>query len=120
MSCVPTVFVGLLLSLLPSLAAGAGDVVYASVLPDALGPPISPSFLGFSLEWDVASTWTGRNHTRPSFINLMKQLQQSTLLPHPHPPTTIRLGGNSADYSWWARICALLASPCAAWRGPHC
>ena len=83
-----------------SLSAVRSEVVdkVSSVVYTAqpVSPPIRPSFIGFSLEHDMATTWTGLSHTRPSFVNLMRQLHPTR---HPHNGTTFRIGGNSADYS---------------------
>ena len=69
------------------------SVVYTA---QPVSPPISPSYIGFSLEHDMATTWTGLSHTRPSFINLIHQLHPTR---GPHSGTTFRIGGNSADYA---------------------
>ena len=59
---------------------------------------IAPNFIGFSIEWDIAMSWTGyQNAPRRSLTNLMKQLM---LTPGQEGPV-FRIGGNSADYSWF-------------------
>ena len=87
----------LLVTLCAASPAAAADTVHARVMSKQQyrSPPISPHFIGFSLEWDIAWTWTGLNHTRDSFITLMAQLSFS---PNDGGPL-FRIGGNSADYS---------------------
>ena len=83
--------------LLPFARSDAVDhvtsVVYTS---QSVSRPISPSYIGFSLEHDMATTWTGLAHTRPSFLNLIRQLHPTR---RTHSGTTFRIGGNSADYA---------------------
>src|SRR6185437_14560452 len=81
-----------LLSFTLSSSLPAADQVFVTVHRANISAPISPNFIGFSLEHDIATSWTGRGHVRPSFVNLMAQLQQTS-------PTfggpTLRIGGNS-------------------------
>ena len=55
-----------------------------------------PSFLGMSLEYQALHVYTGRdpNHVDPVFIQLLRNLV-------PGQSPIVRIGGNSADYSWW-------------------
>ena len=80
-----------------TLSFRAADEVFVRVQRSNISAPISPNFIGFSLEHDIATSWTGRGHVRPSFVNLMAQLQQTS---YAFGGPTIRIGGNSADYSW--------------------
>ena len=82
----------LLLSLLVPSASAADVVTATPRLKQFRSPAISPSFIGFSLEHDMAWTWTGLDHVRPSFVTLMGILARGG-------GTTFRIGGNSADYS---------------------
>ena len=81
-----------LLSLLAPLAFAADVVTATPQLKQFRSPPVSPTFIGFSLEHDIACTWTGLDHVRPSFVTLMRILARDG-------GTTFRIGGNSADYS---------------------
>ena len=82
------------------LAAGAGardlPPVAAAVSPTPSGRPMPPSFLGMSLEYQALHVYTGRdpNHVDPVFIQLLRNLV-------PGQSPIVRIGGNSADYSWW-------------------
>lgn len=82
------------------LAPGAGaqvlPPVVASVSATPTGQPMRPSFLGMSLEYQALHVYTGRDpdHVDPVFIQLLRNL-----VPGQHP--IVRIGGNSADYSWW-------------------
>ncbi len=91
----------LLLCTLTYPSSLAADEVFVTVHPSSISPPISPNFIGFSLEHDIATSWTGRGHVRPSFVNLMAQLQQTS---YTFGGPTLRIGGNSADYSWSQHI----------------
>ena len=78
----------------------AGDSVTAVIhLDQPASPAILPNYIGFSLEWDIATSWTGRESMapRPSFIRLMRQLM---LTPGQEGPT-FRIGGDSATHSWY-------------------
>ena len=81
------------LLLLPSVHSQSCTTVNVSFTSAAISPPIPSDFLSFSIEVDVALEWTGRSRTtpRPEFVALMRQLGRPTL----------RIGGDSTDYSWW-------------------
>ena len=84
----------------PRTPAEPGDTVTVAVSSlKAVSPPVLPNYIGFSLEWDIATSWTGRLSTapRPSFIALMRQLM---LTPGQEGPT-FRIGGDSATHSWY-------------------
>ena len=70
--------------------------VAAAVSPTPSGQPMPPSFLGMSLEYQALHFYTGRdpNHVDPVFIQLLRNLV-------PGQSPIVRIGGNSADYSWW-------------------
>jgi hypothetical protein len=73
-------------------------VVSATVDDAAPGLPIAPDFLGLSLEYRAVREYTGANPHRidPLLIALVRGLTTAGEQP------SIRIGGNSADHSWWA------------------
>ena len=84
-----------------TLAPPSTDSVYARVdLHQPTSRPILPNYSGFSLEWNIATSWTGRqSHApRPSFVSLMSQLM---LTPGQEGPT-FRIGGDTATHSWYS------------------
>ena len=88
------------LSLLLPLSTAANDNVTAFItLTNSSSPLIQPNFVSFSLEVSTALGWTGTDPTnpKPTFLALMSYLR---LTPH-SPGPTLRIGGNSADESWW-------------------
>ena len=96
------------LCLLPLVHSDAVDQVHSVVYTSQpISRPISPSFIGFSLEHDIATTWTGLSHTRPSFVHLIRQLHPTR---RAHSGTTFRIGGNSADYSLYTSNSTLPAN----------
>jgi hypothetical protein len=66
-----------------------------------IGIEIAPNYVSFSLEHDLALHWVGSQklgiNPKPSFTTLMSQL----LLTDKQIGPTFRIGGNSADYSWY-------------------
>ena len=80
----------------PSAFAADDSVLVKVFTSQFRSPPISPHFIGFSLEHDMAWTWTGLDHVRPSFVTLMSQLSTEQ---HRTGGPLFRIGGNSADYS---------------------
>jgi hypothetical protein len=83
-----------------ALAASAGaqelPPVAATVSAAPSGQPMPPSFLGMSLEYQALHVYTGRDpdHVDPVFVQLLRNLV-------PGQSPIVRIGGNSADYSWW-------------------
>ena len=88
--------VGLLSSLLSVTSAqpicGANSI-NVTFYHSPVSPPIPSDYISFSIEVDVILQWTGRSPTapRPEFTTLMSQLGRPTL----------RVGGDSTDYSWY-------------------
>ena len=82
---------------------GAADTVDVVINPASpISKEIPPNFVSFSVEVFGMQWWTAvyPKPTRPSFINLIRQLNAYT--PGPHPPQfrrIFRIGGNSADTS---------------------
>jgi Glycosyl hydrolase family 79 C-terminal beta domain len=70
--------------------------VPATVAATTTGQPMAASFLGMSLEYQALHVYTGRDpdHVNPVFIQLLRNLA-------PGQSPIVRIGGNSADYSWW-------------------
>ena len=58
----------------------------------ALGPPISPNFVGLSIE-----VWGVSTYLNPRVASLLRELRRLT--PGRHPGPVLRLGGGSADAS---------------------
>jgi hypothetical protein len=84
---------------LDSVTAGAqptDPTVSASVGSNPSGQPLAPGFTGVSLEYSALHVYTGRDPraVNPVLIGLIRNLAlgQSPVL---------RIGGNSADYTWW-------------------
>ena len=84
-----------LLSLLPAISAQRCNTnsVNVSFTSSPVSPPIPADYISFSIEVDVILEWTGHSPTttRPQFTSLMSQLGRPT----------IRVGGDSSDYSWY-------------------
>jgi hypothetical protein len=70
--------------------------VVASVGDTPGGQPMGQSFLGVSLEYNALHIYTGRDprHVDPVLIQLLRNLD-------PGQSPVVRIGGNSADFSWW-------------------
>ena len=70
--------------------------VVASVGGTPGGQPMGQSFLGVSLEYNALHIYTGRDprHVDPVLIQLLRNLD-------PGQSPVVRIGGNSADFSWW-------------------
>jgi Glycosyl hydrolase family 79 C-terminal beta domain len=73
---------------LPPVAATVADATAGQAMP--------PSFLGMSLEYGALHVYTGRNpdDVNPVLIQLLRNLA-------PGQTPIVRIGGNSADYTWW-------------------
>ncbi len=86
-------------SSMPATAQANDNVTALVNLNNATSPAIQPNFASFSIEVGSALGWTGLNTTQPksSFLALMSYLR---LTPHA-PGPILRIGGNSADNSWW-------------------
>lgn len=66
--------------------------VSATVAINQIRPPVSQSFMGFSIEWSMIGGLTTREYGRQrALINLMQQLQRC------NGPMVLRIGGNSED-----------------------
>jgi Glycosyl hydrolase family 79 C-terminal beta domain len=62
----------------------------------AVGRPIAPGFVGFSFEYQAVREYTGSNpHAiNPVLVRLIRNLA-------PDQSPVLRIGGNSADETWW-------------------
>jgi hypothetical protein len=62
----------------------------------AVGRPIPAGFVGFSLEYQAVREYTGSNPRaiNPVLVQLIRNLA-------PHQSPVLRIGGNSADETWW-------------------
>src|SRR5690349_15699566 len=70
--------------------------VMASVGDTPGGQPMGQSFLGVSLEYNALHIYTGRDprDVDPVLIQLLRNLD-------PGQAPVVRIGGNSADFTWW-------------------
>jgi hypothetical protein len=70
--------------------------VPATVAGIPAGQPMGPSFVGMSLEYEALHAYTGRDpkHINPVLIQLLRNVV-------PGQTPIVRIGGNSADYTWW-------------------
>ena len=76
----------------------APSTVYATVRQTPSGPPLSPEFLGLSLEYTALDAYTGANPAAldPVFVQLLRNLATT-----PGQQLVLRIGGNSTDSTWW-------------------
>jgi hypothetical protein len=81
--------------------AGPDEVVEDRTVSVTAGAPIPRSFAGFSMEYWAAPSYVGATRPNPIFARLVQTLAEGG-----NGAPTIRLGGNSADESWWNPIAA--------------
>ena len=76
--------------------AARADVLSATVTPTPTGPTMGPGFVGVSFEYRAVHQYTGRDpaHIDPVLVALLNGLA-------PGQSKVIRIGGNSADDTWW-------------------
>ena len=69
----------------------------ASVGSNPTGQAMAQGFTGLSLEYGALHSYTGRDpdHVNPVLLNLMRNLAPGG------QTTVLRIGGNSADKTWW-------------------
>ncbi|MBV9423671.1 MAG: hypothetical protein JOZ98_12225 [Solirubrobacterales bacterium] len=81
-----------------ALAAGAAaqTPLQATVSPATVGQPMAPGFVGLSLEYSALHVYTGRDplQVNPVFEALVRNLA-------PGQAPVLRIGGGSADATWW-------------------
>lgn len=82
----------ILAAVIGSAAAGDASAATVSVDPARLGQSVPRSFLGLSVEWDSVEAY-GRS--APELARLLGPLARS------QGGLSLRIGGNSADASWW-------------------
>ena len=70
--------------------------VAVHVSDTAVGRPIPPGFVGFSFEYQAIREYTGSNPRaiNPVLVQLIRNLS-------PGQSPVLRIGGNSADETWW-------------------
>ena len=80
-----------------SAGAAADPPVTATVGSDPAGQPMAQGFTGVSLEYGALHSYTGRDpdHINPVLLNLMRNLVPGG------QTSVLRIGGNSADRTWW-------------------
>jgi hypothetical protein len=73
-----------------------GPALVASVSGAPSGDPTPPGFLGVSMEYFAAHRYTGLdpNAVNPVLVQLLRSLTTGR-------QGVIRIGGNSADWTWW-------------------
>jgi hypothetical protein len=86
----------LLGSMVTATSALAASQVSASVGSSPSGRAMAPGFVGASLEYSALHLYTGRNPlaVNPVLVQLLKGLA-------PGQSPVLRIGGDSADASWW-------------------
>jgi len=67
-----------------------------SITDTPVGRPIAPGFVGFSIEYQAVREYTGSD---PHAIN--RTLVQLIRNLNPNQSPVLRIGGNSADETWW-------------------
>jgi hypothetical protein len=72
------------------------EVFETRTVSTTAGAPIPRSFAGFSMEYWSTKNYIGGTRPNPIFATLVRTLAESG-----NGAPTIRLGGNSADESWW-------------------
>ncbi len=77
-------------------SAGADASLSAQVSPTTLGQPLPSGFVGISVEYQAIRDYTG---TDPHAINPVLIQLLRAIAPGQSP--VIRIGGNSADRTWW-------------------
>ena len=89
--------------------AEAATPVAINVSSAEAGPPVSAGFVGIATElWDVEKE-TGTNAAQPdvAFEQLVRNLA-------PHGGLTLRIGGDSTDWSWWP-VAGMKQPPWVRW-----
>jgi Glycosyl hydrolase family 79 C-terminal beta domain len=82
----------------PPAGASPGDPgVSASVSADTYGGAMGTGFVGVSLEYSALHVYTGRDPraVNPVLVSLLRGLAPGSQTP------VLRIGGNSADATWW-------------------
>ena len=82
------------LALATATASSARAASFVTVGPAAASGPIAPGFLGFSFEYPTVEAYAGRD---PAAVDPVLERLIANLTPDP----VIRIGGQSADWSWW-------------------
>ena len=82
----------------PAGAQPTTQTVSANVGSTPSGQPLGAGFLGVSLEYSALHLYTGRDPraVNPVLIQLVRALA-------PHQTPVLRIGGNSADTTWWPK-----------------
>ncbi len=85
-----------LLAALPAAPTAGAQPVDASVSATTTGQAMAPGFVGVSLEYSALHLYTGRDPraVNPVLLNLLRNLA-------PGQAPVIRVGGDSADSTWW-------------------
>ncbi|MDQ6836594.1 MAG: glycosyl hydrolase family protein [Actinomycetota bacterium] len=90
-----------LVLLVPGLAStgsapAAGDTIAATVVSTQVGQPMPASFIGESFEYRAIHQYTGRD---PRAVDPVLLALVQGLVPGQRP--VVRIGGDSADGTWW-------------------
>jgi Glycosyl hydrolase family 79 C-terminal beta domain len=80
----------------PTTSPVAPPPIEVQVSHTPVGRPIAPGFLGFSFEYRAVREYTGTNPQaiNPVLVQLIRDL-------NPKQSPVLRIGGNSADETWW-------------------
>jgi hypothetical protein len=92
-------FLAAVVSLVTALSAGSASAqsqISASVGSSPTGQVMAPGFLGVSIEYSALHLYTGRNPlaVNPALVGLLRGLA-------PGQSPVLRIGGDSADATWW-------------------
>ncbi len=65
-------------------------------LGGAVGRPVAPGFVGFSIEYPSSIAYSGHDpaHVNPTYLALLRALT-------PGQSPVIRFGGDTTDWTWW-------------------
>jgi hypothetical protein len=80
-----------------SAGAAADPPITATVGSNPTGQPMAQGFTGVSLEYGALHLYTGRDpdHVNLVLLNLLRNLAPGD------QTSVLRIGGNSADHTWW-------------------
>jgi hypothetical protein len=92
-----------------ALATGSGGPAAISVGSKAVGPPVAAGFVGLATEyWDVQKeVGSDPAHPDTAFEQLARNLS-------PYGGLTLRIGGDSTDWTWWP-IAGMKQPPWVRW-----
>jgi Glycosyl hydrolase family 79 C-terminal beta domain len=89
----------------PTTTTTTPSPIAVAVSHTRVGPPVARAFVGFSFEYPAVREYTGTNPRaiNPVLVQLIRDL-------NPNQSPILRIGGNSADETWWP-LKGVTASP---------